>query len=41
MDGHSMVFDLIRASVIDQASTSTQFNMADVMFAQMMYPHHS
>ncbi|MDV8022675.1 DUF305 domain-containing protein [Rhodococcus sp. IEGM 1330] len=41
MDGHSM--DSMSSAPMSsaQADASAQFNDADVMFAQMMYPHHA
>ncbi|WP_037163403.1 DUF305 domain-containing protein [Rhodococcoides fascians] len=41
MDGHSMGSMSSAPMSSAQASTSAQFNDADVMFAQMMYPHHA
>ncbi|MFI8565473.1 DUF305 domain-containing protein [Rhodococcus sp. NPDC078407] len=41
MDGHSMGSMSSTSAASDQTSSSEQFNDADVMFAQMMYPHHA
>ena len=41
MDGHSMGSTSSAPMSSAQASTSAQFNDADVTFAQMMYPHHA
>ncbi|MDV6261968.1 DUF305 domain-containing protein [Rhodococcoides yunnanense] len=41
MEGHSMGSMSSAPMSSAQASTSTEFNDADVMFAQMMYPHHA
>ncbi|OZC47869.1 DUF305 domain-containing protein, partial [Rhodococcus sp. 06-621-2] len=39
MDGHSMGSMSSAPMSSAQASASAEFNDADVMFAQMMYPH--
>ena len=41
MDGHSMGSMSSAPMSSMPASASAQFNDADVMFAQMMYPHHA
>ena len=43
MDGHSMNSSSASSSApaSPQADASARFNDADVMFAQMMYPHHA
>ncbi|AJW40935.1 hypothetical protein NY08_2925 [Rhodococcus sp. B7740] len=44
MDGHSMGSpnsSSESSASSDQADASAEFNDADVMFAQMMYPHHA
>ncbi|MBY6414868.1 MULTISPECIES: DUF305 domain-containing protein [Nocardiaceae] len=41
MDGHSMGSMSSAPMSSAQASASAEFNDADVMFAQMMYPHHA
>ncbi|WP_338889432.1 DUF305 domain-containing protein [Rhodococcus sovatensis] len=41
MDGHSMNVSSSAPSSTEGASASAKFNDADVMFAQMMYPHHA
>ena len=41
MDGHSMGSMSSAPMSSAQADASAQFNDADVMFAQMMYPHHA
>ena len=41
MDGHSMGSTSSTSASSAQAGSSDQFNDADVMFAQMMYPHHA
>lgn len=41
MDGHSMGSMSSTSASSAPASSTAQFNDADVMFAQMMYPHHA
>lgn len=41
MDGHSMGSMSSMPSTSESSTTSAQFDDADVMFAQMMYPHHA
>ena len=41
MDGHAMGSMSSAPMSSAQASASAEFNDADVMFAQMMYPHHA
>ena len=41
MDGHSMGSMSSAPASSASASSSDRFNDADVMFAQMMYPHHA
>ncbi|MDI9927171.1 DUF305 domain-containing protein [Rhodococcus sp. IEGM 1341] len=41
MDGHSMGSSNSSSASSTQSDASAEFNDADVMFAQMMYPHHA
>lgn len=41
MDGHSMGSSTSAPSSSEAADASAAFNDADVIFAQMMYPHHA